>query len=582
MPNSFINELLSKTDIIELINTKIPLKKYGKNHRAFCPFHIEKTPSFYINDEKQFYHCFGCGAHGNAIDFLINYDKLNFVEAIEELSKLHGFNQIYKKVNLTKNILQQRVYQYNLMKEINHFYIDMLNNKSTNKAQMYLNNRGLNTEIINRFSIGFAPSDWNSLFKYLTIKNKNNKQISETGMFIINNNGQTYDRFRERIMFPIKDRNGNIIAFGGRSLNDTLPKYINSPETEIFHKSRQLFGLYEAIKNNNKPTKLLVVEGYIDVITLAQYNINYAVSSLGTSTTSNHIQLLFRFTDTVIYCYDGDYAGKKAAWRTLEISISFLTNTRQINFIFLPDGEDPDSLIRKEGKLLFEKRIVNAKTLSEFLFNSILLKVDLKTQEGKIKFYNLTIPLIKQIPNEILQLYMVKKLGQFIGIPDIDQIIAMINKDTNKKINYRIPQIKPTTMRILISLIIQYPSFSKFVPSLKEIIYIKTPGIYLFKEIVDYCHSSPKITTGQLLERYRNNKFSKLLEKLVIWNDINEKEIAKKTFLDALNHLFNKAIDERFNYLIAKERIQKLTTEERKEVYLLTISQTKLNKKNNV
>lgn len=576
IPRSFINDLLARTDIIDLVDAKVPLKKQGKNHHACCPFHNEKTPSFTVNSERQFYYCFGCGAHGNAIDFLMNYDKLDFVEAIEELSALHGLDVPYETGTGTSQIeLHQRQNLYQLMEKINLFYHAALSHPSANKAKDYLSQRGLSTEIIEHFSIGFAPAGWDNLLKKFAVNPESRKQLDDAGMLVTNDNGRTYDRFRERVMFPIRDRRGRVIAFGGRVLGDALPKYLNSPETDIFHKGRQLFGLYEATQNSNEIAKLLVAEGYMDVVALAQYGIRYAVASLGTSTTSEHIQLLYRSTDTVICCYDGDRAGREAAWRALEHALPYLTDGRQLRFMFLPDGEDPDSLVRKEGKDAFELRMNDAQTLSSFLFDSLVPQVDLKTQEGRAKFSKLAIPLIKQIPGETLRLYMAQELGNFIGIPDISQVLAMIDRESTEPVSYQAPKLKPTTMRILIALLVQNPNFSEFVPSLEGIAHIQMPGLSLFQELVDVCRSNPGLTTGQLLELYRDNKFANQLEKLATWNDIEIEEIAEKTFKDALNHLFNSALDERFDYLIAKERTEGLTPEERAEVRLITLSRVK-------
>ncbi|MDV5226515.1 DNA primase [Providencia rettgeri] len=576
IPRSFINDLLARTDIIDLVDAKVPLKKQGKNHHACCPFHNEKTPSFTVNSERQFYYCFGCGAHGNAIDFLMNYDKLDFVEAIEELSALHGLDVPYETGTGTSQIeLHQRQNLYQLMEKINLFYHAALSHPSANKAKDYLSQRGLSTEIIEHFSIGFAPAGWDNLLKKFAVNPESRKQLDDAGMLVTNDNGRTYDRFRERVMFPIRDRRGRVIAFGGRVLGDALPKYLNSPETDIFHKGRQLFGLYEATQNSSEIAKLLVVEGYMDVVALAQYGIRYAVASLGTSTTSEHIQLLYRSTDTVICCYDGDRAGREAAWRALEHALPYLTDGRQLRFMFLPDGEDPDSLVRKEGKDAFELRMNDAQTLSSFLFDSLVPQVDLKTQEGRAKFSKLAIPLIKQIPGETLRLYMAQELGNFIGIPDISQVLAMIDRESTEPVGYQAPKLKPTTMRILIALLVQNPNFSEFVPSLEGIAHIQMPGLSLFQELVDVCRSNPGLTTGQLLELYRDNKFANQLEKLATWNDIEIEEIAEKTFKDALNHLFNSALDERFDYLIAKERTEGLTPEERAEVRLITLSRVK-------
>lgn len=576
IPRTFINDLLARTDIVDLIDTKVPLKKQGKNHHACCPFHNEKTPSFTVNGDKQFYHCFGCGAHGNAIDFLMNYDRLDFVETIEELATMHGLEIPYETGNSSNQIERnQRQNLYQLMDEINQFYQHLLNKSDSQSAKQYLIQRGLSDEVIYRFSIGFAPSGWDNLLKHFAKHADSHEQLDAAGMLATNNNGRTYDRFRERIMFPIRDRRGRVVAFGGRVLDDTLPKYLNSPETEIFHKGRQLYGLYEATQNNLALSKLLVVEGYMDVVALAQFGINYAVASLGTSTTAEHIQLLFRTTDTVICCYDGDKAGREAAGRTLETALPYLSDGRQLQFMFLPDGEDPDSLIRKEGKTNFEQRMDKSHSLSTFLFDTLVAQVDLSSHEGKAKFNRLAIPLIKKVPGDTLQLYLAQELGNFIGIPDTSRIFAMIEKGSAEKTNYQTPKIKQTTMRILIALLVQNPNFVSLIPTLDGIKHSQLPGLALFLELVELCQSHPGINTGQLLECYRNNKFVKQLEKLATWNDIEIEEIAEKMFKDSLEHLFITALDERFAFLMAKERTEGLTSEEREEVRLITVARIK-------
>ncbi|PHM64428.1 DNA primase [Xenorhabdus stockiae] len=577
IPRAFINDLLARTDIIDLIDVRVPLKKKGKNHQACCPFHNEKTPSFTVNGDKQFYHCFGCGAHGNAIDFLMNYDRLDFVESIEELATMHGLEVPYEAGSGGGHIERhQRQNLYQLMDKLNSFYQRSLTTPNGQAARQYLTRRGLSEEVIQRFAIGFAPAGWDNVLKQFAHNTEDRNQLSDAGMLVTNDNGRTYDRFRERIMFPIRDRRSRVIAFGGRVLGDTLPKYLNSPETEIFHKGRQLYGLYEAQQSHNILSRLLVVEGYMDVVALAQFGIDYAVASLGTSTTAEHVQLLFRTTDSVICCYDGDRAGRTAAWRTLETALPYLNDGRQLRFMFLPDGEDPDSLVRKEGREVFEQRMEKALTLSEFLFDSLLLQVDLSTPEGATKLNSLAMPLISQIPGEALRLYLLKELGKLLGIPDTTQLerslAKLVKKDTN---TYQALKLKPTTMRILIALLVQNPHLATLVPSLQGMFSAQVAGLPLFMELVDTCLAQPGLTTGQLLEQYRDNKYAKQLEKLAAWNDIQVEEIAEKTFSDALNHLFASALEERFKFLVAKERTEGLTPEERKEVWLISESSAK-------
>ncbi len=577
IPRSFINDLLARTDIIDLIDARVPLKKQGKNHSACCPFHNEKTPSFTVNSDKQFYHCFGCGAHGNAIDFLMNYDRLDFVETIEELAAMHGLEVPYESGTGSSPIerhIRQNLYQ--VMEKLNQYYKSTLNTPDAQEARNYLAHRGLSEEVITRFSIGFVPTGWDNILKRFGQNPDNQALLLEAGMVITNDKGRTYDRFRQRVMFPIRDRRGRVIAFGGRVLGDDLPKYLNSPETEIFHKGRQLYGLYEAQHTHPNPAKLLVVEGYMDVVALAQFGIDYAVASLGTSTTAEHIQLLFRTTDNVICCYDGDRAGRDAAWRALETALPFLNDGRSLRFMFLPEGDDPDSLVRREGKEAFEKRMERAHSLSEFLFDSLVPQVDLSTQEGNGKLYSLARPLIDQIPSETLRLYLLRELGNLTGNPDIEQMDRLFGRNSlHHETSYQPTKLRTTPMRILIALLIQNPEFCQLVPPLEGLNTEKIAGLSLFIELVSLCQAQPGLNTGQIIELYRENKFGKQLEKLAMWNDIDIDEIAEKTFTDTLDHLFLTAMDERLNALIAKERTEGLTQNEREEVQLIIQARVK-------
>lgn len=571
IPRGFINDLLARTDIIGLINTRIKLEKRGNNYHAFCPFHTEKTPSFTVHSEKQFYHCFGCGAHGNAVDFIINYDRLEFLESIEELATIHGITVPYEKRSTASQVEKhQRHNIYTLMNQISEFYQHSLNSLQENKAYHYLEQRGLNKVIIHQFSIGFAPSGWDNLLKHFGKRNETLTTLNQTGMLVTNNTKRCYDRFRERIMFPIRDKLGRIIAFGGRAIDGKVPKYLNSPETKIFQKSRQLYGLYEVHIKQPNPRRILLVEGYMDVLAMAQFGIDYAVSSLGTSTTTEHIQLLFRKTDHIVCCYDGDKPGRNAAWRTLIISLPYLQDGRQISFMFLPEGEDPDTLIRVEGKIAFEKLIDQAQTLSKFLFETLILQVDISSHDGRAKLSALSLPLINKVPGETLRFYLRRELGYKLGILDDSFLNKLIPRRMLSRNTYNKQQhIKPTTMRILIALLIQYPYLAASVPSLNGIKKAKLAGLPLFIELVETCLAQPDLHTGQLLEKYRDNKYRKQLEKLAIWNDI-EKEIAETTFLDALNHLFDSVLEERLEILIARARAEKgLSTEERQEVRLI-------------
>ena len=571
IPRVFINDLLARTDIVDLIDARVKLKKQGKNFHACCPFHNEKTPSFTVNGEKQFYHCFGCGAHGNAIDFLMNFDRLEFVESIEELATSHGLDVPYEAGSGPSQMERhQRQSLYQLMENLNGFYQQGLQQSSAQPARDYLDRRGLSADIINHFAIGYAPAGWDNVLKRFGKQSEDRESLMEAGMLVSNDKGRTYDRFRDRVMFPIRDKRGRVIGFGGRVLGNDTPKYLNSPETPIFHKGRQLYGLYEAVKNHPEPARLLVVEGYMDVVALAQYGIDYADASLGTSTTAEHIQLLFRSTDTVICCYDGDRAGREAAWRALETALPYMNDGRQLRFMFLPDGEDPDTLVRKEGKVAFEARMEQAMPLSSFLFDSLLPQVDLSSRDGKARLSTLALPLITQIPGETLRIYMRQELGNKLGILDDNQLEKLMPKQAASGTAPVAPPLKRTTMRVLIALLIQNPQLATMVPSLDGLSESKMPGLPLFIELVGRCNENPGLTTGQLLELYRGTNFSQTLETLAIWNHMIVDEEAEAVFQDSLASIYDAALEERLEFLIARERTQGLSADERREFWTLS------------
>jgi len=571
IPRVFINDLLARTDIVELIDARVKLKKQGKNYHACCPFHNEKTPSFTVNGEKQFYHCFGCGAHGNAIDFLMNYDRLEFVESIEELATSHGLDIPYEAGNGPSPMERhQRQSLYQLMENLNGFYQQSLQQSSAQSARDYLEHRGLSADIINHFAIGYAPAGWDNVLKRFGKQPEDRESLMEAGMLVSNDKGRVYDRFRERVMFPIRDKRGRVIGFGGRVLGNDTPKYLNSPETPVFHKGRQLYGLYEALKNHPEPKRLLVVEGYMDVVALAQFGVDYAVASLGTSTTAEHIQLLFRSTDNVICCYDGDRAGREAAWRALETALPYMNDGRQLRFMFLPDGEDPDTLVRQEGKAAFEARMEQAMPLSSFLFDSLLPQVDLSSRDGKARLSTLALPLITQIPGETLRIYLRQELGNKLGILDDSQLEKLMPKQAPGGSAPVAPPLKRTTMRVLVALLIQNPQLATLVPSLDGLAESKMAGLPLFIELVTRCNENPGLTTGQLLELYRGTNFSQTLETLAVWNHMIVDEESEAVFQDSLASIYDSALEERLEFLIARERTHGLSSDERRELWTLS------------
>ncbi|MDN6856767.1 DNA primase [Pseudomonas sp. CAN2814] len=420
IPQSFIDDLLNRTDILDVVGSRIQLKKTGKNYSACCPFHKEKTPSFTVSPDKQFYYCFGCGAGGNALGFVMDHDQLDFVQAVEDLAKRAGMD-IPREEGRRGHKPRQPVDSplYPLLTGAAEFYRQALKSHPARKAAVeYLKGRGLTGEIARDFGLGFAPPGWDNLLKNLGGDNLQLKAMLDAGLLVENpDSGKRYDRFRDRVIFPIRDSRGRVIAFGGRVLGDDKPKYLNSPETPVFHKGQELYGLYEARKNNRDLDEIMVVEGYMDVIALAQQGIRNAVATLGTATSEEHIKRLFRIVPNILFCFDGDQAGRNAAWRALESALSNLQDGRKVRFLFLPEGEDPDSLVRAEGPDAFRARLAHqAQPLADYFFQQLTQEADPSTLEGKAHLATLAGPLLEKIPGNTLRLLMRQRLGEITGL----------------------------------------------------------------------------------------------------------------------------------------------------------------------
>jgi len=411
IPESFIQDLLARVDIVDLIDSYVPLKKAGANYAACCPFHSEKTPSFTVSPSKQFYHCFGCGAHGTAIGFAMEYQGLGFVDAVKELAGRAGMTipeddrgHAHREPGQTRNLTE-------VMARAAHYYKEQL--KRSPKAIDYLKQRGLTGEIAAKFGIGYAPDGWQNL--ETVFPDYNASELLAAGLVIENESGRRYDRFRDRVMFPIVNQKGDIIAFGGRVIGQGEPKYLNSPETPLFEKGRELFGLPQARQALRETDIAVVVEGYMDVVALAQHGVGNAVATLGTATTAIHVQKLLRQVDRIVFCFDGDNAGRKAAWRALENALEALADNKSIGFVFLPEEDDPDSFVRNQGKEAFERRVKEAMPLSDFLLRELALRCDLTSSEGKAKLIYEAKPLLLKLPTPLLRLQLVKRLAEASG-----------------------------------------------------------------------------------------------------------------------------------------------------------------------
>lgn len=425
IPKSFIDSLMARADLVQVINQRVPLKKAGTTYKACCPFHDEKTPSFNVNPQKQFYHCFGCGASGDALTFLMEYDGLSFVEAIESLASMYGMEVPREQLDPQKQRQQQERQQqqrdlYEVMKMAARFYrLQLRDHPQSQQAKAYLKRRGLTAEIAKEFKIGFAPPGWDSLIKGLRADAGLQNQLIEAGMLVSKEGGKIYDRFRERIMFPIRDGRGRYVAFGGRILDQGQPKYLNSPETPIFHKSNTLYGLYEMRQSRVQVDSILVVEGYMDVVALAQYGIRNAVATLGTATTQEHLELLFRQVNQVVFCFDGDEAGTKAAWKALDIALPMMEGERLVKFLFLPQGEDPDSMVRKDGMDGFNRRIASALSLSDFLLQGLQAKLggEIRGVEGRQRYVALATPYLQKARG-VFQIGLLEEVANLVGMQD--------------------------------------------------------------------------------------------------------------------------------------------------------------------
>lgn len=509
IPKSFIEDLLVRTDIVEIIGNRIKLRKTGNNFTALCPFHNEKTPSFTVSPNKQFYYCFGCGAHGNAISFIMNFDRMEFVDAIETLASYIGLD-VPREISKTSTFITEF---HQILAKSNHYYQQQL--RSANNAIAYLKTRGLSGEICKRFNIGYAPPGWNNLLAKLGKTNTSQSQLVTAGMLIKKEDNHLYDRFRNRIMFPIHDQRGNVIGFGGRSIGDEFPKYLNSPETPIFNKSQELYGLYEAKQTNNNLSHIIIVEGYMDVISLAQHGITYAVATLGTATTTKHIQKLLRYTSKIIFCFDGDIAGKKAAWRALKNTLPLMRDGIQASFLFLPENEDPDSQIRKESKSNFLKRIHNAIPLSEFFFTQLIEEetININTVDGRAHIAQKANQLLDTIPNGIFYQLMLKKLAKKIHLDTSE--IRNFNKMNKTSPTYKHNITKsPSLVLSAIKLLLHYPQLAKYGKNLNQIADINLPYIQLLAEILTLLIQHPDFTTANILEHWRNKKEAQLLAEL--------------------------------------------------------------------
>ena len=555
----FIDELLVRVDIVDLIDSRVPLKKTGSNYVARCPFHTEKSPSFSVNRSKQFFHCFGCGASGNSISFLMDFGHLSFVEAVEDLAAFAG---VSVRMDSNGKELQKPAGQslgnlYLLMEQVANYYVEELRKNAG--AIDYLKSRQVKGGIARDFMLGYAPDKWGGVANQF-----DQKLLVEAGLVVVKDDGKVYDRFRNRIMYPIRDKRSRIVGFGGRVLDDSLPKYLNSPETSLFHKGKEVYGLYELLAKNPKPQRILIVEGYMDVIALAQYGINYSVAALGTATSQAHLDLLFRFTSEIVFCFDGDKAGCEAAWKVMEAAFSSLKDGRSCRIMLLPEQHDPDSLIRNEGVDSFVDRVTSAQVLSDYFYEQIASGLNLNEMEARAQLIAKVKPYIEKLQESAFKEMMSARLKELSGVK---KVAALENNQVTIGMATRKPNTQEinrlSSSRVAVALLLQKPELAYLLEK-QEIDWtgIEFRGVELFKNIQRLILDKKIVNSAVLLEYYRDLPEEKAVKALAVLDVHVEEDQVDDVFFDALNGLLKQAREAGILRLQAKAQNEGLNSEE--------------------
>lgn len=594
IPKDFIDQLLTRINIVDVIQARLPLKKAGREYMACCPFHGEKTPSFTVSPTKQFYHCFGCGAHGSAISFLMEYEHLDYTEAIEALARILGIEVPRERDAKSMPLASKAKLAdlYSLLTEAAKLYTHCLTQAP--QAQAYLQQRGLSMDVVQQYSLGFSPDDWHTTSRQFAAQYGQDKLLA-SGLQLKNEAGKIYDRFRGRLMFPIRNRKGQVIGFGGRVLGVGTPKYLNSPETEVFHKGSELYGLFEARQQTRQLERLLVVEGYMDVIALAQFGISYAVATLGTATTQQHINLLFRQVPEVIFCFDGDRAGKEAAWRALETTLPELRDGREVRFLFLPSGEDPDTQIRKVGRAAFEESLAKALPLSKFFTLGLKEELGFKAEstlhvsEDSALFANEAKRLLDLMPDILLKQPLMQEiqrlsglaLGQELSLTEEPKSFRPQNPKFKSKYAEREPQgiraktakdfeVRKTPVRYAITLLVHSPELTTEIEHPEKLLDWGLPGLDLLVKLVATIEEFPEMHAAALLERFRDTPHEKTLLKLMLWQPQSSDEaLLRREFQDCLRRMKVQATDKAVERLVAKDQTQGLSEQEKHDLFSL-------------
>ena len=570
IPQHFIDELLQRTDIVEVVGQRVPLKKQGREYAACCPFHSEKTPSFFVSPVKQFYHCFGCGAHGTAIGFLMEYDNLDFVEAVEELARMAGVEVPREQTAARGQAPAQ--HEDSLLPELRalmqraaDYYRAQLRRHP--RAGEYLRERGLSGEIARDYGLGYAPEAWDGLLRHLQAPEE---RLVTAGLAIRNDQGRIYDRFRGRIMFPIRNRRGDVVGFGGRVLGTGEPKYLNSPETPLFHKGRELYGLYEARRFNRRLERLLVVEGYMDVIALAQHGIRNAVATLGTATTDEHLQVLFRNVSELVFCFDGDRAGREAAWKALAVTLPHMQDGREVGFLFLPEGEDPDSLVRREGRTAFEARLDQATGIAEYFLAELTRRHNAHTRAGRTHLARDALALIRTMPSGLLRTALVEEVARLAHLRPEQLLEGLRSNQPPEPAPDRRQQLRVTPVRLALHALLNEPRLADDDMPTDWLREVDRPGIDLLLELIENIRRDPHVSPAILLERYRDSEAGRHLQRIAAWQPPGlEQAGVERMYRDAIERLRALYEEQRLERLLFKADSEGLSEDEKRELNAL-------------
>lgn len=570
IPREFIQEILARVDLVELIEARLTLKRSGNNYTARCPFHNEKTPSFSVRRDKQFYHCFGCGAHGNAIGFLMEFDRLSFIEAVRQLAEQTGLP--IPAENESDSAPPTINYQplLDIQKSAASFYARQFKtHPDARKAVEYLKNRGISGEMAKRFRLGYAPPGWRNLPSAWP------EELLITAGLCIQNENKTYDRFRDRIMFPIRNGRGQVIGFGGRVLNDDKPKYINSPETPVFRKHRELYGLYETLEYTRKPARILVVEGYMDVIALAEAGIPEAVATLGTATSEDHFQLLFRYTNELVLCFDGDRAGQQASWKALEAALPYLRDGRQLRFLTIPSGHDPDSLVRAQGPQQFLDLARTAQPFSEYLFAQLTHSLDMQSIESRANLMRSATPLIAKIPEGVFRSLLEQKLAELSGCDPSPQPAPRSPSVTgfSPPQTRRSSKPKPSLMRLFLALLLYKPTLASLLnPTTRRLICAAPKGGSLAQKILSVLEEHPEVSSESLEDIFKGKPEEGFIKELLTWaanNMVADADRLDAEFQGTVHKLEQRITQQRLDALLEQSLHTALSTTEQDELRTL-------------